>query len=396
MNILTDELKKIQPYVKQGNVLMKASHLESFPKDVNELVAWRRLPPKSSLKTTGVITSADTVEFEIESDNGGYVHELICELTLKETGNATAATVNPPLIFDKIEFYVNGSKDSYHVQYPDETGFLDYITIPYEEQRKIRGAKNLNLDYTPVASNLPQNSTNTYLIRLNMFKGTQPDFRKIRGGIKIKFYFNAPTVFADNTLSTTIGLSDMNIILRQLNINEVMHSLPIRHKYINYTRNSDQFTMSANNKYKLKLTSLIGYCSHIILMIRTNPVSTSYVNYNTLIGNIDRIEFNDRSGKPQGIPFTKKINNYLMADSLNSDFVVSYPTGTNLWVLPFNILPSSAEHGVYYGSYSLTGDESIDVYTNSSFVSGSYEIMAWGAMMNYFDINPNGLFEFTK
>jgi hypothetical protein len=396
MSNLTDEKKNIQPYVKHGNVLLKASHTEAFPANVNELESWRRIPSKSSLKTSSVITSSDTVEFEIEGDNGGYPHETICELVLKETGNSTAATVITPLIFDKIEYFVNGSKVSYHVQYPDETGYLNYLNMPYEEIRKIRGANNLNLNYTPVASNLPQNGQTTFYIRLNMFKGSQPDFRNINGGIKIKFYFNSPLVFADNTLSTTIGLFDMNIILRQLNIEKVHHSLPIRHKYINYTRCSDQFTMSASNKYKLKLTSLIGHCSHIVLMIRANPVSTSYINWSTLIGNIDRIEFNDRSGKPVGIPFTQKLNNYIMADSLNTDFIVSYPTGTNMWILPFSILPSAAENGVFYGSYRLSGDESIDVYPNSSFVSGSYEIMAWGAQMNYFDVNPNGEFTFTK
>lgn len=394
MNILTDERKSIHPYVKHGNVLMKASHTEAFPAGVNELTAWRRIPSKSSLKTTGNISASDTVEFEIESDQGGYIHESICEITLKENGNANAATVNTPLLFEKIEYYVNGSKDSFHIQYPDEIGILEYLNVPYEEIRKIRGSNNLNLDYTPVASNLPQNGTNIYYIRLKMFKGSQPDLRKIRGGVKIKFYFNSPTIFADNALSTSIGLADMNIILRQLNINESYHSQTLRHRYVNYTRNSDVFSMAINSKYKLKLTSLNGHCSHIILLIRQN--SNTYSGATTFIGNIDRVEFNDRSNKPLGIPFTKKLNNYVMADSFNSDYIVSYPTGLNVWVLPFSIQPSSAEHGVNYGSYMLTGDESIDIYTNASFVPGSYEIMAWAAMLNYFDIDPNGLFTFTK
>jgi hypothetical protein len=396
MNILTDEKKNVHPYVKHAGVLMKATHLEGLPTQVNELEAWRRIPSKSSLKTTSVISQSDTVEFEIEGDQGGYTSEHILEITLKETGNAAAATVNTPLLFSKIEYYVNGSETSYHIQYPDELGILNYLTIPYEEIRKIRGANNLNLNYTPVTGNLPQNSTTIYYIRLNMFKGSQPDFRLVRSGIKIKFYFNSPVVFCDPAGSVSVGLSDMNIILRQLNISKAMHSSVIRHRYVNWTRNADQFTMAVNTKYKLKLTSLNGYCSHIVLLIRANPSDTSYANYNTLVGNIDRVEFLDRSNKPVGIQFTQKLNNYIMADSLNTDFIVSYPTGSNLWILPFNILPSNAEHGQFYGSYVLTGDESIDIYTNGSFTPGSYEVMAWGAMMNHFDIKPNGHFDFTK
>lgn len=398
MNILTNESKKLHPYVQKNGVLMAQSQAEeSFPAGVNELEAWRRVSPKSSIQTASQITDGMMVDILLENNLGGYVHGLIIELKLRETGNIAPATVSTQLVFQRIEIYVNGSKKLLHTVYPDETGFLDYLTVPFEELRKTRSALALDANYVPVVGNLPQNSTKTYYLKLNFFKGSQIDFRNINGGVNFRFVFNAPSVFCDPGASSDVALTDINLILRQLNINQIKPSKTLRHKFINYIRNSQQISnMGANQEYDIKLNSLRGFCSHLVIMIRENPVSTSYVNNNTFIGNISEVNFADASNKKLAIPFTKDFNSMIMLENLNSDFIVSYPTGSNVWLLSFNMLPSSACHGIYYGNYYLTTNEHLYIKTNASFVNGSYLVDIWGSMMSYFDVDPvNGEFTFA-
>jgi hypothetical protein len=131
-------------------------------------------------------------------------------------------------------------------------------------------------------------------------------------------------------------------------------------------------------------------------MIRANPSQTSNANYQAFIGNVDQIEFLDKSSSLVAFGFSKKLNQYIMADSFNSDFIASYPTGGNIWYLPFNLTPSGADNGLNLGSYVMSTDEQIRIHCGSGFVGGSYEVCVWGAMYGYFDILYNGEVLFTK
>ena len=398
-NIVTDEKKALHPYVNHGNVLMKPSHLESFPSSINELVGYRRITPKSGINSVGAITQSQTVDILIDGDNGGHPHSIYAEVKLRELGNSNNATVLSELIFERIEVYANGITELFHTILPEELGFINYLSIPYDELRRIRQSLALNSDYTPIAGNLPQNGTKIYYIEIPLFKGSQVDFRNIKGGVTFKFIFNAPSIFCDNTspLSTNVGLSDINIIMKQLNIMNVKPMKTLRHKYINYIRNGLPISnMTASQQYDIPLTSLSGYCSHLIIMIRTQNPATNYNNYKTFLGNIDNIEFHDSANQRLAIPFTQQIINQVLETNLNSDFIYSYPTGTNVYILPFNMVPSSASHGVFYGNYKLTTLEHILITTNSSFATNNVIVDVWGAMMSYYDIEPCGTFKFIK
>jgi hypothetical protein len=396
MNIITDESKKLHPYVAKNGVLFAQSQLESFPAKVNELEGYRRINSKSALNTSGPITDGSMVDILIEGDNGGYAHSLIVEIKLRELGNLSPATICTNLIFQRVEVYMNGSKKLFHTMYPFEFGLLEYLTIPFEEMRKSRLALGLQANYTPIVGNLPQNSIKTFFIKIPLFKGSQIDFRNILGGVNFRFIFNAPSVFCDSAQSTDVGLSDINIVLRQLNINHIRPSKTLRHKFINYIRNSQQISnMTASQEYDIKLNSLRGFCSHLVIVVRENPVDTSYVNSNTYLGNISEINFADASNKRQAIPFTKDFNSMIMCENLNSDFIVSHPTGENVWILSFNMVPSSACHGVFYGNYLLTTNEHIYLKTNSSFATTNCIIDVFGAQMGYFDVEPNGEFSYS-
>jgi hypothetical protein len=318
---------------------------------------------------------------------------MIVEIKLKEL-NVAPTTVSTQLIFQRIEVYVNGSSKLFMTLYPDQVGFLEYLNIPFEELRKTRLGLGINSDYTPITNNVSQNTTKTFYIPLNVFKGSQPDLRNIAGGVNFRFVFNSCTVFCSST-TASVQLSDLNIVLRQINLKHVRPAKTLRHKFINYIRNSQQISnMTAGQEYDIKLNSLRGFFSHLVVMVRENPVQTDYTNFNTFIGNIDELTFADASNKRQAIPFQKDFNSYVMSDILNSDFVVSHPTGYNIWVISFNCLPSSAQHGIFYGSYNLSTNEHIYLKTNSSFVTGSYVIDIWGAQMGFFDIEPNGQFTY--
>ena len=88
-------------------------------------------------------------------------------------------------------------------------------------------------------------------------------------------------------------------------------------------------------------------------------------------------------------------NNYILAQHFDTDFINSYPTGKNVWILPFTFAPSQIEHGISYGGYNLSTDEIVRITTNSSFVSNNIEVCVWGAMYEHFDIFNSEL-RFTK
>ena len=87
----SDTKKQLHPYVKSGNVLMKASHAgNEFPPHVNELEGWRRQPSKSALPT-GTLTQGVNVDFEINST--GDIITAIDEVT-QATNEGTRETTN--------------------------------------------------------------------------------------------------------------------------------------------------------------------------------------------------------------------------------------------------------------------------------------------------------------
>lgn len=397
MNIVTDEKKILHPYVPRNGVLMAQSHLESFPAGVNEVEGYRRIAPKSALQTGSQIQNGSLVDILIQGDHGGFAHSLIVEVKLKEIGNLASATVSTQLLFERVEIYVEGSKKLFKTLYPDEFGVLDFLTISYEELRKNRKSLGINMDYTPEIGNLPQNSTKSFFLKIPIFKGSQVDFRNISGGVTFRFIFNSASVFCDNASSTDVSLSDINIILRQLNIEHFRPPKTLRHKYLNYIRNSQQISnMGPNNEYDIKLNSIRGYCSHLVILVRQNPHTTNYINHNTFIGNIDEVTFADASNKRVAIPFTKDFNNHVMSETLNSDFIVSYPTGNNVWLLSFNMTLSGAQHGIFFGNYLLTTNEHVYLKTSPAFVAGSYVIDIWAGQMGFFDVNSSGQFEFSS
>jgi hypothetical protein len=238
---VTDNSKILHPYVKKNGVLIKQSQQDAFPENCNELVSWRRIPSKSALQTNTTITNGQNVDFEIK-DHAGHTHSIYLELTLRETGNVSAGTVYYPLIFERIEIYVNGSKQLLHSLYPDEVGFLNFLNIPFEELRRMRQAVGIDSTYTPTSGSLPQNGTNTYLIKLPFFQ-SQPDLRLIQNGVMIRFYFNGASVFS--TGSTSVQLDNFNLILRQINIPVPKYNQLLRHRYINHVRNVQSLTMAA-------------------------------------------------------------------------------------------------------------------------------------------------------
>ena len=391
----SDMKKVLHPYSKVGNMMVKSSHVgNDFPPHVNELEGWRRQPSKSALPT-GALTQGVNVDFEINS-TGGHISTMYIELTLKEN-NTGAATISPYQCFERIEYYVNNGQDLFRIVYPDENYFLRMLTKrDFISHRSKRFSEYLNADYTPQTGNLPQNATTTFLLEFDLFSGSQPDIRLLKNGLLCRFYFNQSAYFCNPAGSTNVSLSNMNILIRQLNIPMVNYGFPLRHKYINYTRNLQSINpMVANTQYDIKLNSLRGYCAYLVIMLRTNPVYSNYTNYDTFLGNIDNIEFHDRNNQLISFQFKQNFNNWIMASNFDTDFLVSYPTGTNVWILPFTMAPSQAEHGISYGGYQLTSDEIVRITTNSSFATNNVEVSIWGAMYESFWIQ-NGEIHYTK
>jgi hypothetical protein len=387
----------LHPYVKEGSHLIKKSHSGlKFPPFVNELEGWRRQPSKSALPT-GTLTQGVNVDFEINS-TGGHISTMYVELTLKEN-NTAAATISPYQTFERIEYYVNNGQDLFRIVYPDENYFVRMIAgqgRDFVGFRTKRLAEYLNADYTPQTNNLAQNGTTTYLLEFNLFEGSQPDIRNLKNGILCRFYFNQSAYFCNPAGSTNVSLSNMNILIRQLNIPQVHYSLPLRHNYINYTRNLQSINpMAASTQYDIKLNSLRGCCAFLIIFLRANPVYTNYTNENTFLGNVANIEFHDRNNQLIAFQFYQNLNNYIMAQHFDTDFINSFPTGPNVWILPFSTSPSQAEQGVQHGFYNLSSDEIVRITTNSSFSSANVEVAIWGAMYEHFDIH-NGMMHFTK
>ncbi len=201
---LVDNNKKLHPYTDKGKYLVKSSHLESFPAHVNEFEGFRRQGPRTSITTGSTITDGQLIDIYLEGEQGGFTNRIFCELRLKELGNADDATVSTELVFQRIEVYANGNKELFHTIYPDELGHLQFLDLPFEQLRKIRGGLAIGSDYIPVTDNLAQNGVKTYYIEIPLFKGAPFDIRNVKGGILFKFIFNAPSVFCNNAGSTNV------------------------------------------------------------------------------------------------------------------------------------------------------------------------------------------------
>lgn len=223
----SDTKKTLHPYTKVGNVLMKSSHVDqSFPPHVNELEGWRRQASKSALPT-GTLTQGVNVDFEINS-SGGHITTMYQEITMKEN-NIGAATVSPYKFFERIEIYFNNGEDLFKIVYPDENYYLRMlIKRDYISQRTKRLAEYLNTDYTPQTNNIARNGTTTFYLEFDLFEGSQPDLRDLKSGILVRFYFNQAAYFCDPAGSTNVSLTNMNILIRQLNIPRVIYNLPIK------------------------------------------------------------------------------------------------------------------------------------------------------------------------
>lgn len=390
-NIVVDNNKGLHPYVDAGKVLIKKSHTESFPHGVNIFSGWRRQAPLTNVTTGSAISDNQNVEILIDGEKGGFIDQYIAEVELAELGNADDATVSTQLLFKNTDIYHNGQKDKFHAMLPEEWGYLYFLDLPYEELRKIRLGLAIGADYAPITDNLAQNGTRKYYIPLPIFRGTPFDHRLVKGGIKFHFFFNAASVFCSSSGSVNVGLVGINILYRQLNIPMTPISKPLGHKYINWIRNTETVNnMTASNTYNIKLNSHIGYCSHLVVMLRTASPIGNYTKYNTFLGNVASVALLDRSSQKVGIEFTKEMNNYLLCNNFNSDFIVSHPTGANIFLIPFNMTPSSAKDGVLYGNFYLTGNEYISISLNSSFSTANVTVDIWAAMCAEFFIMPNG------
>lgn len=389
-NIHIDNSKQIHPYLDTGKYLVKKTHIESFPAGVNVFSGWRRQAPQTSVTTGSAILDNQNVEIVIENPSD-FIDEYFIEVELAELGNADDATVSTQLLFKNVDIYHNGQKDKFHSLLPEEFGYLNYLDIPYEELRKIRLGLAIGSDYTPIADNLAQNSTRKYYIPLPIFKGSQFDVRLVEKGLKFQFFFNGASVFCNNSGSVNVGLVSLNLLYRQINIPKMKLTKPLINKWVNWIRNSETVNnMTASNTYNIKLNSLIGYCSHLVVMLRTASPVANYTKYNTFLGNVSNIALLDSATQKVGIEFTKEMSNYLIANDFNSDFIVSHPTGANIFLINFNMTPSNAENGINYGNYYLSGKEYIAISLNASFSTANVTVDVWGAMSAMFAIHPNG------
>ena len=91
-NTVIDNFKQLHPYVKHNGILIKKSHLESFPEGINEFEGFRRQGSRTSITTGSTITDGQLIDIYLDGENGGFTNRIFCELKLKELGYADFAT----------------------------------------------------------------------------------------------------------------------------------------------------------------------------------------------------------------------------------------------------------------------------------------------------------------
>lgn len=227
-----NENNNLHPYVRDHHgQLIKASHNESFPSQVQEWNQWRRLVPKTTISAT--ISQGAEIQFDLNII--GHVQTMYLEIALKEnnTGNAT---LNPYDIFEKIEVECNNSGKKFRTLYPDDMFICKMLHRDLIDHNRKRYIEKLNSDFTPQTNNLPQDTTVTFIIEFDIFEGSQPDLRLLKYPLLLRLYMNQPLYFVRTGSSSDISLISLNILQRALDLPIMRYSAPLHHRYINYVR----------------------------------------------------------------------------------------------------------------------------------------------------------------
>jgi hypothetical protein len=381
----------LYPRVKnaQGKLVLETQALE-LPASVELFSAIRRLVPNTGIPTTSPISAGAEIDFFLTTPMG-KLKDCAFEITLLNT-TATATSVNLYQLWDHIDCEVNGTL--YNQYYPDQL-YTNNVLLFRDSDTQTRMAPFEGLSattYQPIV-NLPASSQATFLIQFPIFSNTSPDFRQINGDVRLRFYTAAQACFCLNNASANpVQFVSFNLVISQVPTPFVRHNFDMSHRYLQFQRQIQTIQMTANSQYTVLLSTLTGYSPYIFVMVRpagSTQNATSFQTYEQMA----LVQLNDASNNILGIQQYGLLNNYFAKDFV-SNFLAAQP---NIYLFQFCLSPMLVENsGVALGGYQFSGRETLNLTTPAGLSTANYDITIWCPQYNYFNMNANGTFSYTK
>jgi len=384
----TNHTKQIDlyPFAKHNGMNWPASQVAVIlPKDVSLFSNIRRITPMTALSANQPIQPGGEVVFELQSPNG-HLKSVYIELILTElnSGNSKFNVYN---LFQRIDLEVGGLL--FHSFYPEELFYCQMLNRNALEHERIKVAEGLDANYVEEDPTIVQNTSRTFYLKIPVFSA-MPDLRLLNCKPLLRCYFKNPVNVTYGT-SPNLGITQMNLIIEQVNTPIMYSNIDKNFRYIDFTRFiNPSITLNASNEYTFQLNTLYGYCGYLVFFLRQAGTGTNGLFWRTTVNNFTW-ELHDESNTIIAIEQNDLLNrhviNNLPADIINKGFYIN----TVLFALNGETIENSPS-----GGWQFTGRENLILRTNTSFVNGVYELYVMGAEYQHYCIKSDGSFTFTK
>jgi hypothetical protein len=390
----TDNSTLLFPFVydsKQKRTISSTHNEVVFPSDISLWAGYRRIPPTTGFVVNQVINVGQEIHTKLVTQ--GHLQKIVLEISMS-TSDALASVFNPYDIFQKIELEADAG-NYFRTAYPEELWVINVLQRDLLSNNYKRNLEQMQANYTPNSPTIAAGAgvVTKFVLEYRVLDGSQPDLRILNQQLNLKITLNPPSSFVQSG-SLNVQLASWNTTLKEVNMPLYKPGVDLWYRYMNYVKQNFTQNLAPSTGYPFQLTSFKGYSAYLLFMIRPGPVSTNAVNAHNYISAIDNFEFRDATNNIIAINNSPMLNQYWLGQEFKSDFLSQ--AGHNVFVIPFAMNVLGCEDGQVTGGMQMTAQETLQIYTSSSFVAGSYEICVYTANYEFYSLNKDGSLTFTK
>lgn len=258
---------------------------------------------------------------------------------------------------------------------PGESLYYEYLHRDQYESERLVNLTNISPTTFEASSSIAAGQQATYLLRLPLFFDQKyVHFRTLDEELEINIKFrtlgcDAPADIRIKKLELCSRGQKLTPQHEQL---EIKRKKKISQKYrhlecFEFEKNED---LVANNSYNVKLNSIRGLVSHLVVTITPNP--QTYAN----LFNFEQVtdyQIMDEQNKIVGIRIDQPYKQ-LVDQNLAGKLIQTKP---GIIFIPMATAVAQAKQGMQSGFYQFTGEESIQFTTSSGLASGNYKIKVY-------------------